>query len=174
MWCLCSDASPVSGCTAVVCYQGAMRVASHTSEMNKVWCYSRKCAGFVLTVVDVIGSTEPSHSSLVIDGDGLSAELSLTQGLNQINSWEKPPANSLAPYRQKLGPVNQASEVQVFPIMVSAGWFAEVFTGALLCVGGFAPVRSVAAAGRAGLLGVRLTCLTDAWCLLKLSTFLLG
>lgn len=119
MWCLCSDASPVSGCTAVVCYQGAMHVASHTSEMNKVWCYSRKCAGFVLTAADVTRSTEPSHSSLVIDGDRLSAELSLTQGLNQINSWEKPPANSLAPYRQKLGPVNQASEVQVFPIMVS-------------------------------------------------------
>lgn len=119
MWYLCSDASPVSGCTAVVCYQGAMHVASHTSEMNKVWCYSRKCAGFVFTAADVTGSTEPSHSSLVIDGDGLSAELSLTQGLNQINSWEKPPANSLAPYRQKLGPVNQASKVQVFPIMVS-------------------------------------------------------
>lgn len=52
-----------------------MRAARHASETNKMLCYPSKCAGFVPKVADVTGSAEPSHSSLVIDGDGLSAEL---------------------------------------------------------------------------------------------------
>jgi len=52
-----------------------MRAARHASEINKMLCYSSKCAGFIPTAADVIGSAKPSQSSLVIDGDGLSAEL---------------------------------------------------------------------------------------------------
>lgn len=53
-----------------------MCAARRASEINQMLCYSSKRAGFVPTAADVTGSAEPSHSSLVIDGDGLSAELS--------------------------------------------------------------------------------------------------